>query len=83
MEGKCYDCINFLHSLTENYCVLDGEDRTANDTCGFFENIEIDHSYDTLRPSKIDKDAKAREVRENIIERDYEILKALGEDDDE
>ena len=41
---------------------------------------EILQNYDSSPTTIIDKDAKAREVREKIIERDYEILKQLDDD---
>ena len=36
--------------------------------------------YNTLSETKIDKDEHARKVRDNIIERDHNILKALEDE---
>jgi len=47
---------------------------------GFKLKITVCEENDTSPTTIIDKDAKAREVREKIIERDYEILKQLDDD---
>ena len=43
-------------------------------------SMDNDQSNDSLSETNIDKDEHARKVRDNIIERDHNILKALEDE---